>query len=597
MYKLINNNFDFSTITSTKISIDTETTGLNFHSDKVRLLQFCTSEKEVFIIDLFKVSKQFIDNFNEFLKGKVIYLHNAKFDIQFLWKIGIDLSNASFIVCTYIISLVINNGLNKPASLKALLLEHLDLELSKEERLSNWEVEELTEEQLNYAALDVYYLQDLAEKLKVIVDELKLNKIVEIECNFIPCLAALEYNGLYVNVDNIIYQKKVYERYVRWLERAILKKLPNIFTQTSFDGKIIQTSINLNSKKVQLLAKANELQLELANLKESTLKRHLDNEAVVLLIKYSKAVKAMGTYTDNLLKYIEPTTNRTHPSYNQLGALTGRMTTRKCFPILTIPRDKKFKQYLEGEGTNEVLDIDYSSIETRLVAYLANENNLLEVFRKNQDAYVYTAAIENGYTYEELLEKKKTDPKLFKDLRQGAKSEVLGLSFSMGVQRYVEYVFDAFGVVKTVEEGTRDRDNFFSTYPRLPLWHKECWYKWREKNFITNINGRRWTGDIGYNVSINFGVQSLATDIIKVAQRELFNFLKQEFNTVPLFDRSPLFQTAYIHDAVTFEGSRSLLEMYKPIIEDILQKTAETMIKGSIPMPVEGNIGKDYSCH
>jgi DNA polymerase I-like protein with 3'-5' exonuclease and polymerase domains len=575
------------------VGCDTETTGLDPHKDRLRLLQIAVPGT-VYVFDFFKLSKDEIRKLEGIFKGKLsVILHNGIFDCQFLWKHDIDLSDANFIFDTMLASQIVHNGLALKHSLAAVVERELGQELSKEQQASDWSKADLSPEQLEYAALDVEILFPLREKLFLELIYYELIEIAKIEFQNVWTLAALEYNGIYIDIDLWESNLPEYEAKIEELEKEILHNLPGVFVQPSFGRKSDKYSASINSPK-QLLLKLQELGIPTESTSEGELKL-LDSEQypiLELIDKYRKTCKLVGTYIKPYRQFINPVTNRIHPNIYQLGAYTGRIAATNP-AILTIPRSNNFRRCFKGQGDNYYLDHDYSQIESRLTAVEAGEQKMLQIFNNDLDIYVATAADENSLTIEEFHA---LESSIKKVMRQGAKSEVLGLGFGMGALRYRNYCKEVFGIHKTLEEAKKQRNTFlYRTYPGLSEWHKKCTHNYEQKTQLTNRTGRLFRGKITYNNAINYGVQSLATDIMKAALNNIYSHLKESYGVPPLFDRSPVFPVAYIHDQCTLEGEKAALEKEKEIIEKIMIETAEQMIDYQVRIKVDGSIGKDWA--
>ena len=176
-----------------KLCLDAETTGLDSHVSKLRLLQLCTTDEKVedriiYVLDLFKISD--ISGLKELIESREMLLgHNLNFDLQFLFSINIDYKGKIF--DTYIAERCLRAGfkekkvspkLQKPyfddvsCSLKAVVSRRLELDISKEQQVSDWSKEELNIEQIEYAAKDVDLLPKIAgDQLKELAEEALLD--------------------------------------------------------------------------------------------------------------------------------------------------------------------------------------------------------------------------------------------------------------------------------------------------------------------------------------------------------------------------------------------------------------------------------------
>lgn len=581
--------------------------GLDPHRATPRLLQLTPEHKKVsYIFDLRYLPKHQLDILVDCIYNiRVVVIHNAVFELKMLWSIDIDLTNCKWIYCTQVAEYILTNGLDVRRSLKAVCLRYLDIELSKEEQVSNWSSEELTPEQLLYAALDSYYVLLIREKqltkaiefnTKYLSKASKTNifNIFKIEFKFISYIAALEYNGLPFNLK--LWQKNLptLQQQIIEEELNILKLLPDCYKQTTFTGET-KYSINISSNK-QLLDQLQKLGVptETTNEKDLTLLGISNYPILVHLFKYRGYYKIINTYLIPAETWINPATNRVHSNYFQLISKSGRVQVKNP-SVFTIPRDRNFREcFVSNKEEEWFLDLDYAQVESRCTAVLANETKMLDIFNKDLDIYVATGADENNMTVEELLALKDSDHKRFKDIRQTAKPEVLGLGFALGKLKYRDYLEQQFGIIKTLEEATEQRHRFlFITYPGLPKWHTATWKLWEGKDYIYNQNGRLYFGQIDYNFSINYGVQSIATDFFKQACGHIFDYLKSKYG-LPILNKSPIYPVCYWHDAATFNGTKDVLEAEQPVIEQMMSKYAEEMLDHKVSIKAEGKVEKDW---
>lgn len=153
---------DFSNVD--KVSIDTETTGLDPLEDKLCIIQIYNGVN-MYIIK-YSEEKEYKNLINIITNENIIKVfHHASFDVRFLIK-NLKINFINNTVCTKIAYKVIN-GINKSSSLKVLVKEYLDITMDKSLQTSNWMSENLTKKQIEYAVADAYYLYYLWEKIKI----------------------------------------------------------------------------------------------------------------------------------------------------------------------------------------------------------------------------------------------------------------------------------------------------------------------------------------------------------------------------------------------------------------------------------------------
>ena len=165
------------------VSIDTETTGLNYIEDKLCTIQIMCDDLALIIkFD----STQSYNNLKQVLYSEEItkIFHNAVSDVSFLMK-NLNMDEFGSLVCTKIASKLIN-GLKHNNSLKPLLQEYLNIKIDKSEQLSDWTKENLSESQKDYAINDVKYLSQLWKKMHAQLKEAGLEETADKCFEFVP---------------------------------------------------------------------------------------------------------------------------------------------------------------------------------------------------------------------------------------------------------------------------------------------------------------------------------------------------------------------------------------------------------------------------
>ncbi|MBN8827496.1 MAG: ribonuclease D [Sphingobacteriia bacterium] len=175
------------------IAIDTEAMGLNNHRDRLCLLQFSNGNGEVHLVQF--VDKKFdCPNLKKLLSDpkRTKILHYARFDVAIIKKYLDVLLEP--IYCTKIASKLIRTYTDQH-SLKELCKDLVGVTLSKAQRSSDWGADELSEEQLQYAASDVLYLHQIKEKLDVVLKRENRDKLAQKCFEFLPTQAELDLLG------------------------------------------------------------------------------------------------------------------------------------------------------------------------------------------------------------------------------------------------------------------------------------------------------------------------------------------------------------------------------------------------------------------
>jgi DNA polymerase-1 len=183
----------------------------------------------------------------------------------------------------------------------------------------------------------------------------------------------------------------------------------------------------------------------------------LDDPLAALLLDYRETVKRAGTYGESWLKdYLHVLTGRVHADYFQLGAASGRMSCTHP-NVQNLPRSGDYRRCVRGEEGTVIVKADFSQIELRIAAVLAQERNMLEAFRQGTDLHAVTASRVLGIPLAEVG----------KAQRQLAKALNFGLLYGMGAKGLRAYAAANYKVILSDSEATQHRQRFFLAYPGL----------------------------------------------------------------------------------------------------------------------------------
>lgn len=268
---------------------------------------------------------------------------------------------------------------------------------------------------------------------------------------------------------------------------------PNLISDAFFDASSSWTGgskAGLRLKPIKWIANVDrKTQLPVPSTSSKHLARfwHVEKARPLIqcLADYNAACKTRDTYVDGFLEHLKPD-SRFHPFYflfkgvlddndEEGGANTGR-TSCKNPAWQTLPKHTKWAKKLRAcypaPPGHVILSWDFSQGELRIAACLANERTMLDAYTRGLDLHVLTAARLSGLSYEDMLLLGKTDPARYDALRSRAKAGNFGLLYGMGVEGFIEYARNAYGVVLTYNEAETIRDTFFATYTGLEPWYQ-----------------------------------------------------------------------------------------------------------------------------
>lgn len=438
------------------ISVDTETTGLNSHQDKILSLQLGNGTDQ-YVIDCTTVD---IQQFKPLLedKSKLFLFWNAKFDLQFLMQHRIIPYK---VWDGFVVEGLMHLGLLRKdfsLSLKSACENYLGLDMDKTIR-GKIHYKGLSDDVIEYAAKDVQYLERIMELQKAKLKQLGLSKAVEYENKFVIPLAYMEFCG--IHLDETRWKEKMQEDEKRkgdalakcnlWIidnfkdgdcieyekvtsgsgfkqHKTIKLPLININREgnlwTGYD-LTPQVSLNWNSPE-QMLALFHKCGVNVDSVDANELKKHKKECSLIpLYITYKEASKVTSTYGDNFLQQIDKTTGRLHTNYFQFGTRTGRISSgsdeSKSVNLLNLPRDSKTRACFTAEPGNRFISIDYSGQESFIMADITGDEAMLDELNHGEgDMHTLAAKmlydkIPKDMSAKEVKEK-------FHDERQRAKS-------------------------------------------------------------------------------------------------------------------------------------------------------------------------------
>ncbi|EGH07122.1 DNA polymerase I, partial [Pseudomonas savastanoi pv. glycinea str. race 4] len=299
-----------------------------------------------------------------------------------------------------------------------------------------------------------------------------------------------------------------------------------------------------------------------------------------VLMQYRSMSKLKSTYTDRLPEQINPRTGRIHTSYHQAVAVTGRLSSSdpnlQNIPIRTA-EGRRIRQAFVAPKGYKLLAADYSQIELRIMAHLAQDEGLLHAFRNDLDVHRATAAEVFGVELENVTT----------DMRRSAKAINFGLIYGMS----------AFGLAKQIGVDRKQSqayvDRYFARYPGVLDYMERTRAQAAEQGFVETIFGRRlYLPDINAKnqslrkgaerMAINAPMQGTAADIIKKAMVAVNGWLEESG-----LDARVILQ---VHDELVLEVREDLVDQISEQIRPHMSGAAEL----AVPLLVEVGVGNNW---
>jgi DNA polymerase-1 len=303
------------------------------------------------------------------------------------------------------------------------------------------------------------------------------------------------------------------------------------------------------------------------------------------LLEHREVQKLKSTYVDALPRYVNERTGRVHCSFSQVAAATGRLASSEPnlqnIPIRT-ERGRKLRGAFVAREKDEhgewvLLAADYSQVELRIMAHLANDERMRAAFARGADIHASTASV--IFDVAEGL--------VTRDMRSRAKAVNFGLLYGMGPARLARET----GL--TVVEAKRFIERYFDSFPRVRGWREQTLAAAHQNGYVTTILGRRRTiQDINAdeprlrafaeNAAVNTPVQGSAADIIKKAMIDLERRLEES----KLAGRMLL----QVHDELVLEVPLAQLDETREMVRDCM----ENAVSLSVPLKVDFGHGRSW---
>lgn len=503
---------------------------------------------------------------------------DSKSDIAFLRKKGCEFNGLQFdtSIAAYIL-----NPMSSTYYFDDISSEFLGEEIKSEEEIlgkgkSKKSIFELSEEEKQCIAVKKAEITFLS---KPIIDE-RLSQngqhslYYDIELPLIYVLAEMEKEGMKVD-------RSALEIYQKGLEKKIEEVTVEVYT-------LAGEEFNINSPKQLGIILFEKLGLKggkktktgystAAEVLESL---RADNPIVEKVLYYRQLAKLKSTYADGLLSVMDNKTDRIYSTFNQTITATGRISSTEPnlqnIPIrLELGRELR-KVFIPEDGYLFV-DADYSQIELRVLAHMANDETLINAFKEGQDIHRLTASQVFNVEFDEVTPKQRSD----------AKTVNFGIIYGMG----------AFSLGKdlgiTKKKAEEYIKGYFAKYPNIKVYMDNTVTEASEKGYVSTIYGRRRpvpeinSGNFnqrafGERVAMNMPIQGSAADIIKIAMINVYKRLKDE----GLKSRLIL----QVHDELLIETAEDELEKVNEIIKNEMENAASL----SVPLEVDVHSGKSW---
>lgn len=496
---------------------------------------------------------------SDFLFDKEIkkYTYNSKHLHAFFYDYRVDIE-VNNICGDAMLSAYLINPSSGAYDLKRIIAEYANAEISEEN------------EESFYAA----YLPLAFEKMNALIEEHNQKRLLdEIELPLARVLASMEKEGFLVDAEGI-------EKFGIELQSRIETLVADIYNEVGYE-------FNLNSPKQ--LGEALFVKMGLPAKKKtksgfSTNAEVLEGLAadypvVAKILEYRTFAKLKSTYCDGLLKVIGGD-GRIHSSLNQTETRTGRISSTEP-NLQNIPvrseLGREMRKFFRAKDGCVLIDADYSQIELRVLAHMANDKNMINAFNDGDDIHSITAS--QVFNMPLMM--------VTPLMRSRAKAVNFGIVYGIG----------AFSLAKDIGVTRAEADSYIKGYLEhfsgVREYMKNVVETAKEKGYVETVFARRrylpeltssnaMMRAFGERVALNMPIQGTAADIIKIAMIRVYNSLREQCLNAKLIMQ--------VHDELIVEAP----ENEAKIVAGIVKREMENAVKMRVSMQADVGVGKTW---
>ena len=434
------------------------------------------------------------------------------------------------------------------------------------------------DEAVKYAAEDADITLRLWHTFKPQLHRAKVTTVYEtLERPLVPVLAQMERHGIKVDKDTLSRMSAAFAQKMAGLEAEIHELAGEKFNVGSPAqlGDILFDKMGLEGGKRGKNGKYSTP----ADVLEDLATEH---DLPARVMDWRQVSKLKSTYTDALQDHIDPDTGRVHTSYVQTGASTGRLASTdpnlQNIPIRT-EEGRRIREAFVAEDGNTLVALDYSQIELRILAHIADIPALKEAFRDGQDIHAMTAS--------EMFDVSMDD--MTPEIRRRAKAINFG----------VIYGISGFGLARNLRIPRADAqafiDRYFERFPGIRTYMDDTVAFAKDHGFVQTLFGRKiHTPEIGAKgpragfarrAAINAPIQGTAADIIRRAMIRMPDAIAD----------LPCKMLLQVHDELLFEVSDGAEDKVIETARKVMEEAARPALHLDVPLVVDAGRGANWA--
>lgn len=420
-------------------------------------------------------------------------------------------------------------------------------------------------------------LSEIKHLLKEVVKDQKINLLFNLDLPFNQLLFKMQQAGFKISINKLQQLTDEFSKAINELSSQIFELAGEEFNIGSPKqlGVILFEKMGIESNKKSKKSKNSSTSQEV--LEELSGAGHIIAEKI---LKWRHFSKLKSTYTDSLPRQINNKTNRVHSSFSATTTSTGRISSNnpnlQNIPVRSKEGDKIRAAFI-CEAGNKLISADYSQIELRLLAHIAQVSKLKDAFKNDADIHAATASEVFAIAIDQVDS----------EFRRKAKAINFGIIYGIS----------AYGLATRLKITNKEAKDFinlyFSRYPEIKNYMEETIAKCKEQGFVETIFERKlffpninasnpMLKNFTERAVINAPLQGSAADIVKKAMLDLDKEIKEK--------KLPMQLILQIHDELIYEVKEDFADEAKKIIKEKM----ESVRKLDIPLIVDANIGANW---
>ena len=544
-----------------------EILGTNYHNSKILGMGVYNENSSIYIpLEILKQQPDFL------LKNNKYTYDIKKTYVSFRWNnINIDNINYDAMIAGYLLDYNVKDDI-------AYLANQFDYDIPFYENIYGKNNKLSEPNNIDIIAYNsVLKAKFIYETYNIFNEKLNNENMIElfndIEIPLSYTLGDMEYNGVYVDKEilnqmGIEIKNKIFE-----VEKNIYEIVGHEFNISSPQqlGTILFEELNLPSKKKGKTGYSTAADV---------LNKLVDKHPIInMIIEYRMLTKLYNTYIEGLISSIHPD-GKVHTIYTQTLTRTGRLSSIEP-NLQNIPiryeYGKLIRKAFLPSPNSLILSSDYSQIELRVLAHMANVEALIDAFNNDIDIHTKTASDIFNVPISEVT----------KSMRRIAKAVNFGIIYGIS----------GYGLSENLGISTKEASNFIeqylNTYPGIKTYMDETIKKAHENKYVkTLFNRKRNIPELdnknymirsgAERIALNTPIQGTSADIIKIAMVEASKKLKESNMKTKMI--------LQVHDELIFDVFKDELDMVKEIVKE----TMEGVCKMSVPLKVDIEVGTDW---